>query len=111
MPTARPDTDGISAVPSFESTRSGAVSTRADAQSNSAVANRFLYYEFCHNGMVDGLLPQQYASGWGQALRFDSNTTTYRTEWKAIAVNSNWKNILLYKQKPPPALLLRSFCC
>ena len=79
-----------------QSTRSGAVSTRADAKSNSAVANRFLYYEFCHNGMVDGLLPQQYASGWGQALRFDSNTTTYRTEWKAIAVNSNWKNILLY---------------
>ena len=93
---ARPYTDGISAVPSFESTRSGTVSNRADAKTNFAVANRFLYYEFCHNGMVDGLLPQQYASGWGQALRFDSNTTTYRTEWKAIAVNSNWNNILLY---------------
>ena len=31
-----------------------------------------------------------------QAVRFDDNTTTYRTEWKAIAVNSDYTNVLLY---------------
>jgi hypothetical protein len=61
-----------------------------------AAANRFLYYEFCHEGYVDGLLPQSYANGWGQAVRFDDNTTEHRTEWKAIAVNSDYTNVLLY---------------
>jgi hypothetical protein len=100
---AGPYTDGLSAVPSFAATRSGAVTTRADAKSSAKVANRFLYYEFCHNGMVNGLLPQRYASGWGQALRFDSNTTAHRTEWKAIAVNSNWSNVLLYNLTDDPS--------
>ena len=52
--------------------------------------------EFCHEGYVDGLLKQSYANGWGQAVRFDDNATAYRTEWKAIAVNSDYTNVLLY---------------
>jgi hypothetical protein len=31
-----------------------------------------------------------------QAVRFDDNATSYRTEWKAIAVNSDYTNVLLY---------------
>jgi arylsulfatase A-like enzyme len=54
--------DGISAVPTFMNTRTNTTTqlSRADSQE---VANRFLYYEFCHSGMVNGLLPQQYAQG------------------------------------------------
>lgn len=45
---------------------------------------------------MNGLLKQSYANGWGQAVRFDDNTTTYDTQWKAIAVNSDYTNVLLY---------------
>jgi uncharacterized sulfatase len=88
-----PATDGLSAVPIFDASRANRTTK---LESTSASANRFLYYEFCHNGMVDGLLKQSYASGWGQAVRFDDNTTQYETQWKAIAVNSLYTNILLY---------------
>ena len=65
--------------------------------STSASANRFLYYEFCRYGLVNNNnYKQSYAPGWVQAVRFDDNTTKYETQWKAIAVNSNYSNILLY---------------
>jgi hypothetical protein len=88
-----PVTDGTSAVPIFDASRADRTTK---LESTSASANRFLYYEFCHNGMVNGLLKQSYASGWGQAVRFDDNTTQYETQWKAIAVDSNYTNVLLY---------------
>ena len=44
--------------------------------------------------MVNGILDQSYAPGWVQALRFDDASAD--TQWKAIAVNSNYSNILLY---------------
>ncbi len=38
----------------------------SESAEGAVAANRFLYYEFCHEGMVDGLLKQSYAQGWGQ---------------------------------------------
>ena len=75
---ARPYTDGISAV-LFESTRSGTVSNgpmqRPTLPLQTVFVLRVLSQRYGRR-----TTPQQYASGWGQALRFDSNTTTYRTE-------------------------------
>ena len=87
------ETDGLSAVPIFEASRAGRATKLA---ASSPAANRFLYYEFCHEGMVNGLLKQSYANGWGQAVRFDDNATQYETQGKAIAVNSDYNNVLLY---------------
>lgn len=42
-----------------------------ESTEGAAAANRFLYYEFCHQGMVDGLLKQSYAQGWGQVTHGD----------------------------------------
>eukprot|EP01052_Picozoa_sp_SAG31_P013915 SAG31_NODE_849_length_11529_cov_3.342257_12_plen_149_part_00 len=91
--TKWPDTDGLSAVPIFEAS---VADTTTNLRLSVKSPKRFLYYEFCHNGMVNGLLPQSYASGWGQAVRFDDNLTAGETHWKAIAVNSNYSNVLLY---------------
>ena len=92
--SAWPDTDGISAVPIFDATRPNTASKLA---ASTPTANRALYWEFCHNGLVNGMLNQSYAAGWGQAVRFDDNgTMPFETQWKAIAVNSNYTNILLY---------------
>jgi hypothetical protein len=91
--SAWPDTDGISAVPIFEATRPNMASKLA---ASTPTANRALYWESCHYGMVNGMLNQSYAAGWGQAVRFDDNGTAFETQWKAIAVNSNYTNILLY---------------
>lgn len=88
-----PPTDGISAVQIFEASRKD-TATKLDR--SAPAAGRHLYYEFCHNGAVNGILPQSYASGWGQAVRFDGNDTAFDTQWKAIAVNSDYTNVLLY---------------
>ena len=70
----------------------------ASPSQGSQTEDRYLYWEFCHYGSVDGLLPQVYdrKGGWIQALRWDDNATQYRTEWKAIRVNSQSENLLLY---------------
>lgn len=57
---------------------------------------RYLYWEFCHYGAVDGQLPQVYQDGWVQAVRWDDNATAYETEWKAILSNRNTSALLLY---------------
>ena len=81
-------------MPIFEAARAD-MTTKLPSTSSSA--NRFLYYEFCHYGTVDNNnFKQSYDQGWGQAVRFDDHTTKYVTQWKAIAVNSNYSNILLY---------------
>ena len=86
--------DGLSAVPIFAATRENAVSQLAPS---SPTSNRFLYYEFCHESYVNNNnYMQSYANGWGQAVRFDANDTAYSTQWKAIAVNSDYTNVLLY---------------
>jgi hypothetical protein len=53
---------------------------------------------FTHNryGTADGLLPQVYQDGWTQAVRWDDNATSYRTEWKAIRSNTDDSTLLLY---------------
>lgn len=50
----------------------------------------YLYWEFCYYGKANGLLPQQYPGGWGQALRYDEDGT----EWKVIRVDR--EGTLLY---------------
>jgi len=52
--------------------------------------HQYLYWEFCDNRKSNGLLPQLYAPGWNQALRFDRNNH----QWKAI--RSNRDSILLF---------------
>ena len=86
--TKWPETDGQSAVPIFEAHAVGA----APSARPTSLPPRFLYWEFCHTAPVDGLLPQSYATGWSQSLRWDDDGT----EWKAIASNSDYSNVLLY---------------
>eukprot|EP00729_Bicosta_minor_P005062 gene5062-26935_t len=80
-----PNVDGISALPLFQN-------------STVPAPDRYLYYEFCKAGSVDGLLPQSYcrAGGWVQAVRWDDNATQHRTEWKGFVCNSNTSAFLLY---------------
>eukprot|EP01059_Diplonema_ambulator_P029375 TRINITY_DN4877_c0_g1_i1.p1 TRINITY_DN4877_c0_g1~~TRINITY_DN4877_c0_g1_i1.p1 ORF type:complete len:494 (+),score=155.67 TRINITY_DN4877_c0_g1_i1:37-1518(+) len=52
--------------------------------------HEYLYWEYCWEQQVDGLLPQQYPVGWAQAVRFDSSPY----EWKAI--RSNRQEVYLY---------------
>ena len=99
-------------MPVFEASRADTATKLATTTAaGAAAANRFLYYEFCHQGYVDGLLPQSYANGWGQAVRFDDNATEHRTEWKAIAVNSDYTNVLLYNITDDQVSKTLSFCC
>eukprot|EP01062_Namystynia_karyoxenos_P069260 TRINITY_DN64788_c0_g1_i1.p1 TRINITY_DN64788_c0_g1~~TRINITY_DN64788_c0_g1_i1.p1 ORF type:complete len:538 (+),score=156.10 TRINITY_DN64788_c0_g1_i1:100-1614(+) len=70
-PADWPRTDGVSIAPTL---------TGQGLQQD----HEYLYWEFCDNSRVNGLLPQQYEPGWGQAVRFDAAGT----EWKAIRSNS-----------------------
>ena len=76
-----PVTDGVSAAQLFLG--------GAAAQTET---HEYLYWEFCQNSRVDGLLPQVYAPGWTQAVRWDDGTH----EWKAIRSNSDSAALLLY---------------
>jgi arylsulfatase A-like enzyme len=76
-----PATDGVSVAP--------LLTHGAAAQ---AETHEYLYWEFCDHSKVDGLLPQAYAPGWNQAVRFDQGAR----EWKAIRSNSDNRSVLLY---------------
>lgn len=90
-----PVTDGVSAVPIFSSSRQGKhFKTHPDVHPDAQ--GRYLYWEFCHYGNVNGLLPQVYDDGWIQAVRWDDNETEYPTQWKAIASNMDYDGVLLY---------------
>ena len=79
VPTSQwPTTDGVSAAPMLT------------GQPEKQDKHKFLYWESCYYGNASGLLPQQYAKGWGQAMRIDQNNT----EWKAIRVDR--EETLLY---------------
>lgn len=69
--------DGISAVPTLLGKKP-------------QPKHQYLYWEFCDNSKVNGLLPQLYGTGWNQALRFDRDNH----QWKAI--RSNRETILLF---------------
>lgn len=74
-----PATEGISIAPLL----TGDVASQESHQ--------HLYWEFCFYKETNGLLPQLYAPGWIQALRFDAADGT---EWKAI--RSNREGVLLF---------------
>jgi len=76
-----PPTDGVSVGPLFVGGEAAQTET-----------HEYLYWEFCCNSRVDGLLPQAYAPGWAQAVRFDDGAF----EWKAIRSNSDSSKLLLY---------------
>eukprot|EP01064_Diplonema_japonicum_P026908 TRINITY_DN3851_c0_g2_i4.p1 TRINITY_DN3851_c0_g2~~TRINITY_DN3851_c0_g2_i4.p1 ORF type:complete len:499 (+),score=122.40 TRINITY_DN3851_c0_g2_i4:52-1548(+) len=52
--------------------------------------HEYLYWEFCMESAINGILPQQYPPGWIQAVRFDQG----EHEWKAI--RSNKQKMYLY---------------
>ena len=80
-PATLPPHDGISALPGLR---------RAAAGAAAPIRTTPLYWEYCKAGAVDGLLPQTYAGGWVQSIRWDDNATAHRTEWKAFATDANY---------------------
>eukprot|EP01060_Flectonema_neradi_P004072 TRINITY_DN1268_c7_g1_i1.p1 TRINITY_DN1268_c7_g1~~TRINITY_DN1268_c7_g1_i1.p1 ORF type:complete len:494 (+),score=95.19 TRINITY_DN1268_c7_g1_i1:57-1538(+) len=54
--------------------------------------HEYLYWEFCEPQDINGLLPQVYAPGWIQAVRFDDGDH----QWKVIRTNGSDDNIYVW---------------
>ena len=92
-----PPTDGISALGALLVDGPQQQQQRQQQQAEVHDARAPLYWEFCMESAINGLLPQLYKPGWIQAMRWDDGPT----EWKAI--RSNRGPMLLFNLTADPS--------